>query len=104
MVPRAHGRGFEGEGEDVRGEIASSTHTGQTLEVVHEHAEGGEFFRGDQSKHGDPVEEDAVHVTTVLNECVIGHVIRSAVALTVRGHGAPGVRVPAVDYRGKRVR
>ena len=64
---------------------------------------GGKFFRGDQSKHGDPVEENAVHVTTVLNECVIGHVIRSAVALTVRGHGAPGVRVPAVDYRGNRV-
>jgi len=80
--------------KSVRGEIAFSTHTGQTLEVVREHAEGEEFFRGDQSKHGDPAEEDVVRLTTVLKECVIGRVTRSAVALTVRGRGAQGFVVP----------
>jgi len=90
--------------KSVRGEIAFSTHTGQTLEVVREHAEGEEFFRGDQSKHGDPAEEDVVRLTTVLKECVIGRVTRSAVALTVRGRGAQGFVVPGAGYRGKHVR
>ena len=99
--------GLGGEGEDgvvVPREIASSTHTGQPLEGVREHAEGEEFFRGDQWEHGLTVGEEPVRLTTVLSECVMCRVTRSAVALIVRGHGTLGVRVPAVVYRHKRVR
>ena len=103
LVLRDRGRGVEGEGEGVRGEIALLT-AGQTLEVVREHAEGEEFFRGDQSDQDHLAGDEPVRLTTVLNECVMCRVTRSAAALIVHGHGTPGVRVPAVVCRRKRVR
>ena len=102
LGPRARGLGVED--VVVRREIASSTHTGQTLEGVHEHAEGGEFFRGNRSEYGHTAEEEPVRLTTVLSECVMGLVTHGAVALAAFGLGVPGVRVPAAGYRGKHVR
>ena len=60
--------------------------------------------RGKSSSEEINQNKDVVRLTTVLKECVIGHVIRSAVALTVRGRGVQGFVVPGAGYRGKHVR
>jgi len=43
--------------------------------VVRDHAEGEEFFRGDQSENGTATSENPVRPTTALKECVIGRVL-----------------------------